>query len=66
LWLVLRRGLAQSGEPGEGPRAVARRLPRLVRCHPALRAYFVANALSEMALSALKAFVTLYTTLGLH
>jgi MFS family permease len=66
VWLVLRRGLAQSGEPGEGPRAVARRLPRLVRCHPALRAYFVANALWEMALSALKAFVILYTTLGLH
>jgi MFS family permease len=66
VWLVLRRGLVQSGEPGEGPRAVARRLPRLVRCHPALRAYFVANALWEMALSALKAFVILYTTLGLH
>jgi Na+/melibiose symporter-like transporter len=66
VWLVVRRGLVQSGEPGEGPRAVARRLPRLVRCHPALRAYFVANALWEMALSALKAFVILYTTLGLH
>ena len=66
VWLVLRRGLTGSGEPGEGPRAVARRLPRLLRRHPALRAYFVANALWEMALSALKAFVILYLTLGLH
>ena len=66
VWLVIRRGLARSREPGEGPRAVARRLPRLLRRHPALRAYFVANALWEMALSALKAFVILYLTLGLH
>jgi MFS family permease len=66
VWMVIRRGLARNGEPGEGPRAVARRLPRLVRCHPALRAYFIANALWEMALSALKAFVILYLTLGLH
>jgi MFS family permease len=66
VWLVLRRGLTGSGERGEGPRAVARRLPRLMRRHPALRAYFVANALWEMALSALKAFVILYLTLGLH
>jgi MFS family permease len=66
VWLVLRRGLTGSGEPGEGPRAVARRLPRLLRRHPALRVYFVANALWEMALSALKAFVILYLTLGLH
>ncbi len=35
VWLVIRRGLARSREPGEGPRAVARRLPRLLRRHPA-------------------------------
>jgi MFS family permease len=34
--------------------------------HPALRAYFIANALWEMALAGLKAFVVLYLTLGLH
>ena len=64
--LVLRRGLTGSGQAGEGAWAGARRLPRLVRCHPALRAYFVANALWEMALSALKAFVILYLTIGLR
>jgi MFS family permease len=41
-------------------------VPRLLRRHPALRAYFVANALWETALSALKAFVILYLTIGLH
>jgi MFS family permease len=64
--LVIRRGLTRSGEPGEGPGALARRLPRLIVRHPALRAYFIANALWEMALSALKAFVILYLTLGLR
>jgi MFS family permease len=44
---------------------VARRLPRLVWRHPALRAYFFANALWETALSALKAFIILYLTIGL-
>lgn len=67
VWLVVRRGLAKPASPaGEGPREVARRLPGLWREHPALRAYFVANALWEMALSALKAFIILYLTLGLR
>jgi Na+/melibiose symporter-like transporter len=47
-------------------RAVAVSIYRLVGSHPALRAYFFANALWEMALAALKAFVVLYLTLGLH
>lgn len=64
--LVIRHGLTQSTPRGEGPRAVAGQLIALVRRHPALRAYFVANALWEMALAALKAFVILYLTLGLH
>jgi len=64
--LTLRHGLARSEASGEGARALARRVPRLLRRHPALRAYFVANALWEMALSALKAFVILYLTIGLH
>ncbi len=65
--LILRRGLPEQPQEGaEGPAAVARRLPRLIKDHPALRAYFVANALWEMALAGLKAFVVLYLTLGLH
>ncbi len=62
--LVRRGGLVQAQRSPEGPAQVARRLPRLLR-QPALRAYFCANALWEMALSALKAFIVLYLTLGL-
>lgn len=68
--LVLRRGLRsetqQDDDKPEGPLALARRLPRLVKEHQALRAYLFANALWETALSALKAFVVLYLTIGLH
>src|SRR5689334_18682946 len=65
--MILRRGLVESpNEDAEGPRRVARRLPGLLSEHPALRAYFVANALWEMALAGLKAFVVLYLTIGLH
>jgi MFS family permease len=67
--LVLRHGLEsetrQRHDDAEGPIALAARLPGLVRKHPALRAYLVANALWETALSALKAFVILYLTIGL-
>jgi MFS family permease len=66
--LILRRGLNEQpqDDDAEGPAQVARRLPRLVKEHPALRAYFIANALWEMVLAALKAFVVLYMTIGLH
>jgi MFS family permease len=65
--LILRRGLPrQAQEDAEGPAVIARRLPGLMKDHPALRAYFVANALWEMALAGLKAFVVLYLTIGLH
>ena len=47
-------------------RAVAVDIYQFVYSHAALRAYFFANALWEMALAALKAFVVLYMTLGLH
>jgi MFS family permease len=64
--LILRRGTPrQDQRKAENPIRVARRLPPLVARHPALRAYFVANALWETALSALKAFIILYMTLGL-
>jgi MFS family permease len=65
--LILRRGLPdQAQEDAQGPADVARRLPGLIREHPALRAYFIANALWEMALAALKAFIVLYLTIGLR
>lgn len=65
--MILRRRLVEPAhDDAEGPAQVARRLPGLLRDHPALRAYFVANALWEMALAGLKAFVVLYLTIGLR
>jgi MFS family permease len=67
VWLIVRRGVPdqRSGHTGDRARDLIRRLIRLLRRHPALRAYFLANALWEMALAALKAFVILYLTVGL-
>ena len=65
--LLLRRGVPeQPQEEREGAAQVAARLRRLIKDHPALRSYLVANALWEMALSALKAFVILYLVVGLR
>jgi MFS family permease len=55
----------QVQELADGPAHVVRRLHRALREHPALRAYLIANALWETALSSLKAFVVLYLTVGL-
>jgi MFS family permease len=67
VWLFIRRGPPEQDQHGGlSPAQVARKLPRLVARHPALRAYFLANALWESALSALKAFIILYLTLGLR
>jgi MFS family permease len=64
--LVVRRGTPrQDYRRAAGPAEVARQVPRLLARHPALRAFFLANALWEMTLSALKAFILLYLTLGL-
>lgn len=64
--LVLRRGLARRDAADAQPlRQRAGSLLALLDEHPALRAYLFANALWEMALSALKAFVILYLTVGL-
>jgi MFS family permease len=64
--LLLRHGLPeQQPGSGEGPLTVARKLPKLIRENSALRAYLCANALWELTLAALKAFVVLYLTLGL-
>ena len=67
VYLVLRRGLERSPRPSaaRGPRDATRRLLQLVAEHPSLRYYFVANALWEMALAALKAFIVLYLMQGL-
>jgi MFS family permease len=66
-WLVLREGLKrEEAKHGEASvREHARRLRQLFADHPALRNYLIANALWEMALAALKAFVILYLTEGL-
>lgn len=64
--LVVRRSLAgHQPRGGEPSLQLARRVARLIASHQALRAYFIANALWELALSAMKAFVILYLTLGL-
>lgn len=66
-WLVRRRGLIRTERTdSESVPGVARRVVRLLRDHAALRGYFVANALWELALSALKSFVVLYLIVGLH
>lgn len=66
LWLLLRRGTPHQDQSGaQGPRQVVRRLLRLVASDRRLRAYFVANALWEMTLAALKAFIVLYLVVGL-
>ncbi|HET9720954.1 MAG TPA: MFS transporter [Solirubrobacteraceae bacterium] len=67
VWLIIRRGAPEQDQANaENPVQVARKLPRLIKEHPALRAYFWANAMWETALSALKAFIILYLTLGLR
>ncbi len=65
--LIRGRGIPdQEQDASEGALQLARRLPELIRKHPGLRPYLIANALWEMALSALKAFVILYLTIGLR
>jgi Na+/melibiose symporter-like transporter len=67
VWLIIRRGAPEQDQASaQNPAQVARKLPRLIKEHPALRAYFWANAMWETALSALKAFIILYLTLGLR
>jgi len=66
-WLVVREGLVRERDSANGGAVgdSARRLLGLARRHPPLRAYLIANALWELALTALKAFVVLYLTDGL-
>jgi MFS family permease len=65
--LILRRGGAEQHQsPSQSAIELARTLPRMIVHDRALRAYLIANALWETALSALKAFVILYLTIGLR
>ncbi len=66
--LLLRYGDPPRGRgrlDAEGVRAIASRVRRLLREHPALRLYLAANTLWELALGALKTFIVLYVTQGL-
>jgi predicted MFS family arabinose efflux permease len=66
-WTLLRRDEPLQQEPGDHLRAVAafRIVGRLLARRPALRAFFVANALWEAALGAIRTFVVLWVTTGL-
>jgi MFS family permease len=63
--LLLRRGLAEQRRDATKASEQAGHLVRLLTESVALRSYLIANALWEMALSALKAFIVLYLTVGL-
>jgi MFS family permease len=49
-----------------GARDVVARVKKLLRRHPELRLYLLANCLWELSLAALKTFIVLYVTEGLH
>lgn len=68
VWLLLRLGLRDPGGGRNGQVKVRRTFGfvlALVRKHPALRSYVIANALWELSLGAIKTFVVLYVTAGL-
>ncbi len=66
VWLLLRRGTPQQDQrDARGPAEVVGQLRRLLARDARLRAYFFANALWEMTLAALKAFIVLYMVEGL-
>ena len=63
---LARRGIPDPArKPEGGVRDAVRQVVALVREHPALRAFLVANALWELSLATLKTFVVLYATKGL-
>jgi MFS family permease len=64
-WALWRRGVPDHPHDGEGVRSAVRRLARLIRNHPELQAFLIANGLWELSLAALKTFVVLYMTVGL-
>ena len=63
--LVLRRGEPEQERTGRGVGEMANQLLSFLRRDRALRSFFIANALWELALGALKTFVILWLTRGL-
>jgi Na+/melibiose symporter-like transporter len=66
-WTLIHRDGPLQQEPGEAlrPRAAFRQVGRLLGRRPEIRAFFVANALWEAALGAIRTFVVLWVTAGL-
>jgi MFS family permease len=61
-----RRGIPKPAQEAQGgPAEAAREVVALLREHPPLRAFLVANALWELSLATLKTFAVLYVTKGL-
>jgi MFS family permease len=65
--LLRRRGVPQQDrKPPQTASETAREIRRLLSEHPPLRAFLAANALWELTLAAIKTFVVLWLTVGLH
>ena len=65
-WALRRRGIPDQPDPEPGGASqAAAAVWALVRDHPPLRAFLLANGLWELSLAALKTFVVLYVTAGL-
>ena len=67
VWALLRRDYPLQQEPADAmsAREAFRRVRHLLGDLPGLRAFFVANALWEAALAAIRTFVVLWVTVGL-
>jgi MFS family permease len=68
IWKALRSG-KMSGHREHEPRTARQtvsRIAELLRKRPALRAFLVANALWELSLAALKTFIMLFLSSGVH
>jgi MFS family permease len=69
LVVLLRRGVPEQEREEDAPenaREAFGRVREILRKRPAVRAFVVANALWELSLAALKTFVILYLSRGLH
>ena len=70
--LLMRQGVPGQGSRSQGSRShqtvrgVAREVLGLLREHPKLRAFLLANSLWELTLAVIKTFVVLWITVGLH
>jgi MFS family permease len=65
IWLVVRDDIPDQDSSSKRVRDSVAEMVELLRDDPALRAFFFANALLELALGALKTFVILWLTKGL-